>query len=101
MRWDIPTQKLRLNLGVRDLEDGDTYTHGGCEAVGTDEAGAPLYEHITSEGSKPLFDLYNLANDCVTEATTGYAYYKGAIPVIVFTSVILQLILLRKTRLGR
>ena len=28
LRWDIPTQKLRLNLGVRDLEDGDTYTYG-------------------------------------------------------------------------
>ena len=37
----------------------------------------------------------------MTEATTGYAYYKGAIPVLVFTSVILLMILLRKTRLGR
>ena len=28
LRWDIPTQKLRLNLGNRDLEEGQTYTHG-------------------------------------------------------------------------
>ncbi len=101
LRWDIPTQKLRLNLGVRDLEDGGTYTHGGCETVGTDEAGAPLYEHITSEGSKPLLDIFDVASDCITEATTGYAYYKGAIPVLVFSSIILLLILLKKTRLGR
>ncbi|HIM64675.1 MAG TPA: branched-chain amino acid ABC transporter permease, partial [Candidatus Poseidoniales archaeon] len=44
---------------------------------------------------------YNAANDCVTEATTGYAYYKGAMPLVIFSSVLLLLILLRKTRLGR
>ena len=101
LRWDIPTQKLRLNLGVRDLEDGDTYTHGPTIGECTDIDGDGALEAQVSETSKPLFDFYNAANDCLTEATTGYAYYKGAIPVLVFTSVILLLILLRKTRLGR
>ena len=101
LRWDIPTQKLRLNLGVRDLEEGDTYTHGPTIGECTDIDGDGVLEAQVSETSKPLFDLYNAANDCVTEATTGYAYYKGAIPVLVFSSVILLLILLRKTRLGR
>jgi len=101
LRWDIPTQKLRLNLGVRDLEDGDTYTHGPTIGECTDIDGDGTLEAQVSETSTPLFDFYNAANDCLTEATTGYAYYKGAIPVLVFTSVILLLILLRKTRLGR
>ncbi len=101
LRWDIPTQKLRLNLGVRDLEDGDTYTHGPTIGECTDIDGDGALEAQVSETSTPLFDFYNAANDCLTEATTGYAYYKGAIPVLVFTSVILLLILLRKTRLGR
>ena len=101
LRWDIPTQKLRLNLGVRDLEDGDTYTHGPTIGECTDIDGNGVLEAQVSEASAPLFDFYNAANDCITEATTGYAYYKGAIPVLVFSSVILLLILLRKTRLGR
>jgi neutral amino acid transport system permease protein len=101
LRWDIPTQKLRLNLGVRDLEDGDTYTHGRTIGECTDFDNDGVLEAQVSEASTPLFDFYNAANDCITEATTGYAYYKGAIPVLVFSSVILLLILLRKTRLGR
>ena len=101
LRWDIPTQKLRLNLGVRDLEDGDTYTYGRTIGECTDIDGDGVLEAQVSEASTPLFDFYNAANDCITEATTGYAYYKGAIPVLVFSSVILLLILLRKTRLGR
>ena len=101
MRWDIPTQKLRLNLGVRDLEEGETYTHGPTIGECTDIDGDGVLERLEREGSTPLFDVYNAANDCLTEATTGYAYYKGAIPVLVFSSVILLLILLRKTRLGR
>jgi neutral amino acid transport system permease protein len=101
LRWDIPTQKLRLNLGVRDLENGDTYTHGPTVGECTDIDGDGVLEAQVSETSTPLFDFYNAANDCLTEATTGYAYYKGAIPVLVFTSVILLLILLKKTRLGR
>ena len=31
LRWDIPTQKLRLNLGVRDIEEGQTYTSAICD----------------------------------------------------------------------
>jgi branched-subunit amino acid ABC-type transport system permease component len=98
LRWDIPTQKLRLNLGNRDLEEGQTYTHGPTIGECTEIDGA-LQPEVSD--STPLFDLYNAANDCVTEATTGYAYYKGAMPVVIFSSVLLLLILLRKTRLGR
>ena len=87
LRWDIPTQKLRLNLGVRDLEEGDTYTHGPTIGECTDVDGDGVLEAQVSETSKPLFDLYNAANDCVTEATTGYAYYKGAIPVLVLSLI--------------
>ena len=98
LRWDIPTQKLRLNLGNRDLEEGQTYTHGPTIGECTEIDGA-LQPEVSD--STPLFDLYNAANDCVTEATTGYAYYKGAMPLVIFSSVLLLLILLRKTRLGR
>ena len=91
LRWDLPTQKIRLNLGVRDIEDGQTYTGLVCEGG----------EKIIHEGSKPLFEVYNKMADCTTEWTTGYAYYKGAMPVVIFSSVLLLLVLLRKTRLGR
>ena len=59
-------------------------------------------QHITSTGgSKPLWETYDIANDCLTQATTGYAYYKGAMPILIFTAVALLFILLTKTRLGR
>ena len=53
------------------------------------------------EGAKPHLEVYDKMTDCVTEFTTGYPYYKGAVPIVVFTSVIFLLILLKKTRLGR
>ncbi len=93
LRWDIPTTKLRLYLGDRSIEEGSTYTLNSCDAEGG--------ERIVVEGSKPLFETYDLATNCVDQATTGYAYYKGAMPVVIFISVILLLILLNKTRLGR
>ena len=102
LRWDIPTQKMRLNLGVRDLEEGGTYTYGACEQTRVDPVtGEPVLEHIVTEGSKPAWEFYNVANDCVSQYTTGYAYYKGAMPVVIFSSVLLLMVLLRKTRLGR
>ncbi|MDC0149887.1 hypothetical protein OAI65_03065 [Candidatus Poseidoniales archaeon] len=93
LRWDIPTTKLRFYLGDRSIDEGSTYTLNSCDA----EGGEP----IVVEGSKPFFETYDLASNCVDQATTGYAYYKGAMPVVIFTSVILLLILLNKTRLGR
>ncbi len=93
LRWDIPTTKLRLYLGDRSIQEGSTYTLNSCDAEGG--------ERIVVEGSKPLFETYDLATNCVDQATTGYAYYKGAMPFVIFVSVILLLILLNKTRLGR
>ena len=93
LRWDIPTTKLRFYLGDRSIDEGSTYTLNSCDAEGG--------ERIVVEGSKPLFETYDLATNCVDQATTGYAYYKGAMPAMIFISVILLLILLNKTRLGR
>jgi neutral amino acid transport system permease protein len=91
LRWDLPTQKLRFNLGVRDMEGGEPYTGYVCEAG----------ERAIHEGGKPLFEIYGTMTDCATEYTTGYAYYKGAMPVVIFSSVLMLMVLLRKTRLGR
>jgi len=100
LRWNIPTWKMRFNLGIREvepvtLENGTyevgTYTGYGCEGG----------ERIIHDGSKPLAEIYHLMTDCATEFTTGYPYYKGAVPVVVFSSVLLLMVLLRKTRLGR
>ena len=161
LKWDVPTQKMRLNLGVRDLRgsedangngvfdvqtytqsdadsgliplgseigdiipgtgedlDGDgrfdinpeTYSHGSCEQVGVNDSGEPIYERVVSEGwshgsqtpdQKPLLELYDVSNNCLEQATTGYAYYKGAMPVVIFSAVLILMLLLRKTRLGR
>ena len=131
-RWEIPTTKLRLNLGDNSLRtaepfedangdgiwqdtesftdiDGDgrydaaqTYRHFNCEQTGIDEAtGEPILSRIVSEGTKPSYEIYNIATDCVSEVTTNYPYYKGIVPAIVFISVALLLLLINKTRLGR
>ena len=91
LRWNIPTTKFRFNLGMKDLQDGGTYTGYECESG----------QRVVHEGAKPHLEVYDKMTDCVTEFTTGYPYYKGAVPVVVFTSVIFLLILLKKTRLGR
>mgnify|MGYP001210912180 FL=1 len=102
LRWEIPTTKLRFNLGERTLEDDRTYTHFNCEQTGVDEVtGEPILSRIVSDTSKPAFELYDTTTDCVTQATTNYAYYKGAVPVVIFSAVLLLLLLLNKTRLGR
>ncbi|MBL52260.1 MAG: hypothetical protein CMG57_09935 [Candidatus Marinimicrobia bacterium] len=102
LRWEIPTTKLRFNLGERTLEDDRTYTHFNCEQTGIDEAtGEPILSRIVSDTSKPALELYDTTTDCVTQATTNYAYYKGAVPVVIFSAVLLLLLLLNKTRLGR
>ena len=100
-RWDIPTQKFRFIFGNRSLDEGQIYNSGNCQAVVDSTTGETVMEHIPVTGSKPMFEMYDVANDCVTHATTGYAYYKAAMPILVFATVITLIILLRKTRLGR
>ncbi len=99
-RWNLPTRKLRINLGDREvagvtLEDGTveagSYTGFECEGG----------NRIVHEGSKPVTEFYGLMTDCSTDFTTGYAYYKAAMPLVIFSSCLMLLVLLRKTRLGR
>ena len=102
LSWEIPTTKMRFNLGDRSLAEGRTYTYYECEQTGIDEStGEPILSRIVSESSKPALEVYNTTADCVTEATTNYVYYKGAVPFVVFTSVLMLILLLNKTRLGR
>ena len=102
MRWELPTTKFRFNLGERELDAGQTYNHYNCEQTGVDEVtGEPILSRIVSEDSRPFFELYDTNIDCITQATTNYAYYKGIVPVVIFSSVAILLILLTKTRLGR
>ena len=131
-RWEIPTTKLRLNLGDNSLRmaepfvdangdgvwqdtesftdiDGDgrydtaqIYRHFNCEQTGIDETtGEPILSRMVSEGTKPSYEVYNIATDCVSEVTTNYPYYKGIVPAVVFISIALLLLLINKTRLGR
>ena len=126
LRWNIPTTKLRLNLGVRELaekpsgefneETGEpimepgVYSSPTCGQSTDPETGElmfneatmePVMERVQLEGSKPLYEMYDTAFDCVTAETTGYPFYKAALPALVFSSVILLVLLLNKTRLGR
>ena len=102
MRWELPTTKFRFNLGERELDAGQTYNHYNCEQTGVDEVtGEPILSRIVSEDSRPFFELYDTNIDCITQATTNYAYYKGIVPVVIFSSVAILLLLLTKTRLGR
>ena len=78
---------------MRDIEEGQTYTSAICDE--------DTLEKVTYESSKPLAEVYSMGNDCITQYTTNYAYYKGAMPVVIFSSVLLLMVLLRKTRLGR
>ena len=101
LSWKIPTTKMRFNLGDRSLVEGRTYTYYECEETGLDAAGEPILSRIVSESSKPALEIYDTTADCVTQATTNYVYYKGAVPIVVFSSVLLLILLLNKTRLGR
>ena len=101
LRWEIPTTKMRFNLGERSLEDGRTYTHFTCEETVDAETGESVLSRIVSDSSKPTLEIYDTATDCITQATTNYAYYKGAVPAVIFSAVLLLLLLLNKTRLGR
>jgi len=64
---------------------GQTYNHYNCEQTGIDETtGEPILSRIVSEVSKPFFEMYDTNVDCVTGATTNYAYYKGIVPAVIF-----------------
>ena len=101
LRWELPTTKMRFNLGERNLEEGRTYTQWTCEETIDETTGEPVLTRIVSDTSKPAIELYDTTADCVTQATTNYAYYKGAVPVVMFSAVLLLMLLLNKTRLGR
>ncbi len=101
LRWEIPTTKIRFNLGDRSIEEGQTYTQYACEQTGVDEVtGEPILSRIVTEGSKPAIEIYDVTTQCV-EAATNYPYYKGVVPAVVFITVTLLYLLLTKTRLGR
>jgi branched-subunit amino acid ABC-type transport system permease component len=99
-RFEAPTVVTKLNLGDRAVAEGSTYTYGSCEQVGVVD-GAPVYDQITTNGTKPLVDMYSVGSDCVTDLTSNYTYYSAAMPFVIFASVGLLLLLLTKTRLGR
>ncbi len=107
-RWQFPTTKFRLNLGERSLDEGSTYKEFNCEQSRNpetgkllfDESGEPVLERIVTEGSKPAIEVYDVATDCVSAASTYFGYNKGALVAIVFLSVTLLVILLNKSRLG-
>ena len=101
LRWELPTTKMRFNLGERNLEEGRTYTQWTCEETIDETTGEPVLTRIVSDTSKPAIELYDTTADCITQATTNYAYYKGAVPVVMFSAVLLLMLLLNKTRLGR
>ena len=100
-RFEAPTVVSKLNLGDRSLESGEVYKYGSCEATTDPATGSTTYEKITTEGSAPVVDVYNVGTDCVTELTSNYTYYSAAMPFVIFASVGLLLLLLTKTRLGR
>ena len=101
LRWELPTTKMRFNLGERNLEEGRTYTQWNCEETIDETTGETVLTRIVSDTTKPAIEIYDTTADCVTQATTNYAYYKGAVPVVIFSAVLLLMLLLNKTRLGR
>ena len=101
LRWELPTTKFRFNLGDRSLDEGRTYTQWTCEETTDETTGETVLTRIVSDTSKPALEIYDTTADCVTQATTNYAYYKGAVPAVIFSAVLLLMFLLNKTRLGR
>ncbi len=101
LSWKIPTTKMRFILGDRSLSEGATYTGFQCEQTVDEVTGEPILTRIVSESSKPALEVYDTTADCITQATTNYVYYKGAVPFVIFTAVLMLILLLKKTRLGR
>ena len=100
-RWEFPTSRIKLNLGERSLPEGGTYTYQTCEQTGIDEtSGEPIMERIVSEGSRPTLEIYDIGIDCISPLTSNLSYANGSLPVVVFISVAMLVLLLNKTRLG-
>ena len=93
--WKIPTYKLKINFGKNELANGEMYTSVHCE----------VKDGIISQKQLdyiPTFELYKLdKTDCTSQLETGFAFYNGPTPIIIFSSVLILMILLKKTRLGR
>ena len=101
LSWEIPTTKMRFNLGDRSVAEGRTYTTWECEQTGLDAStGEPILSRIVTDSSKPAWEVYDVTFNCA-QATTNYVYYKGVVPFVVFSAVLLLILLLNKTRLGR
>ena len=101
LSWEIPTTKMRFNLGDRSVAEGRTYTTWECEQTGLDAStGEPILSRIVTDTSKPAWEVYDVTFNCA-QATTNYVYYKGVVPFVVFSAVLLLILLLNKTRLGR
>ena len=93
--WKIPTYKLKINFGKNKLAEGEYYTSAHCE----------IKDGIVSQKQLdyiPNFELYNLdKSNCLSQLETGFAFYNGPTPIIIFSTVLMLIILLKKTRLGR
>ena len=101
LRWELPTTKMRFNLGERNLEEGDApYKQWTCEETIDETTGEPVLTRIVSDTSKPAIEIYDTTADCVTQATTNYAYYKGAVPVVMFSAVLLLILTFAFIRWG-
>ena len=92
--WKIPTYKIKLNFGKNTLAEGEYYTSAHCE-IKDGVASQIQLDYI------PSFELYKLDTDCVSQLETGFSFYNAPTPIVIFASVFLLLLLLKKTRLGR
>ena len=70
LRWELPTTKMRFNLGERNLDEGRTYTQWNCEETIDETTGEPVLTRIVSDTTTPAIDIYDTTADCVTQATT-------------------------------
>ncbi|MCH2428958.1 MAG: branched-chain amino acid ABC transporter permease, partial [Candidatus Thalassarchaeum sp.] len=98
--WRLDTIKMRLVLGDRSIEEGSTYRQFSCEETIDEATGEAVLTRIVTEGSKPAIEIYDVTTACV-QATTNYPHYKGISVFVVFSTALLLLLLLNKTRLGR
>ena len=98
--WRLDTLKMRFVLGDRSIEDGSTYRQFNCEETIDEATGEAVLTRIVTEGSKPPIEIYDVTTACA-QATTNYPHYKGISVFVIFSTALLLLLLLNKTRLGR
>ena len=92
--WKIPTYKLKINFGKNELGEGQYYTSEHCE-INDGVASQIQLDYI------PSYEIYKLQDDCINQLETGFSFYHAPTPLVIFGSVFLLLLLLKKTRLGR